>query len=129
MEKRKQPKPLKRTCKNVIKNLVKENQRIHDYESDFGVKFWNKILKNSKRYAKNNKVFNENVVRVVQEDYERYTKILETETDTKKIENLKEKIFQLEFFMDGRWRHMIDEEARLYPEFREILYLERHKGE
>ena len=69
------------------------------------------------------------VVIVVQEDYARYVKLLETETNKTKIENLKEKIFQFKFFMDGRWRSMIDEKAKLYPEFREILYLERHREE
>lgn len=116
---------VKRNYKNVVKNLVKENQRIHDYDSKFGVKFWNKILKNSKRYGRNNKVFDQNVKRVIEEDYSRYKELLKEEKDSEKIEVLKEKLFQLEFFVDGRWKNMIDEKARLYPEYREILYLER----
>ena len=116
---------VKRSCKNVIKNLVKENQRVHDYYSKFGVKFWNKILKDSKKYSKNNKVFDENVVRIIKEDYEKYNKWLEEEDDEEKKEILKEKIFQLEFFIDGRWEEMFNENARLKSEFREILYLKR----
>lgn len=118
----------KQTFKNVIKNLVKENQRIHDYDSKYGVKFWNKILKDSKNYAKNHKVFDENVHTVVERDYKRYQEALLTETDPDKIKDLKEKLFQLEFFIDGRWKEIIDATARLYPEYREILYLVR-KGE
>lgn len=113
----------KQTFKNVIKNLVKENQRIHDYESEFGVKFWNKILKDSKNYAKNHKVFDENVHKVVERDYNYYKRMIEAGGD--KVDIYKEKLFQLEFFIDGRWKNMIDTNARLYPEFREILYLER----
>lgn len=118
-------KPVKRSCKNVVKNLVKENQRVHDYYSKFGVKFWNKILKDSKRYGRNNKVFDENVVRIIKEDYERYSKWLKEEEDEEKKEILKEKLFQLEFFIDGRWKEMFNEDARLKSEFREILYLKR----
>lgn len=118
-----EPKRAKQTFKNVIKNLVKENQRIHDYESEFGVKFWNKILKDSKNYAKNHKVFDENVHKVVERDYEYYKKMIEAGGD--KVNIYKEKLFQLEFFIDGRWKDMIDAHARLYPEFREILYMER----
>ena len=110
----------KQTFKNVVKNLVKENQRIHDYKSKFGVKFWNKILKDSKNY---HKVFDENVHKVVERDYEYYKKMIEAGGD--KVDIYKEKLFQLEFFIDGRWKNMIDTNARLYPEFREILYLER----
>ena len=119
----------KQTYKNVVKNLVKENQRIHDYESKFGVKFWNKILKDSKRYGRNNKVFDENVKRVIEEDYQRYNELIKETAAEEQIEILKEKIFQLEFFMDGRWKNIINEKARLYPEYREILYLERIKNE
>ena len=115
----------KQTFKNVIKNLVKENQRIHDYESEFGVKFWNKILKDSKNYAKNHKVFDENVHKVVERDYNYYKRMIEAGGD--KVDIYKEKLFQLEFFIDGRWKNMIDAHARLYPEFREILYLERNQ--
>lgn len=115
----------KQTYKNVVKNLVKENQRIHDYESKLGVKFWNKILKDSKRYGHNNKVFNENVKRIIEENYSYYNRILET-AEGEEAEILKEKIFQLEFFIDGRWKNIIDEKARLYPEYREILYLVRN---
>lgn len=121
-----EPKRAKQTFKNVIKNLVKENQRIHDYESEFGVKFWNKILKDSKNYAKNHKVFDENVHKVVERDYEYYKRMIEASGD--KVNIYKEKLFQLEFFIDGRWKDMIDAHARLYPEFREILYMERSQG-
>lgn len=116
------PPRAKQTFKNVIKNLVKENQRIHDYESPFGVKFWNKILRDSKFYAKNHKVFEENVHKVVERDYQYYLRMLEEETDPAKLEIFKQKLFQLSFFVDGRWKQMIDPYARLYPEFREILY-------
>lgn len=126
MEKQKKTPPrAKQTFKNVIKNLVKENQRIHDYKSKFGVKFWNKILYDSKFYAKNHKVFDENVHKVVERDYQYYQKRLKEETDPTQIEILKEKIFQLEPFIDGRWKEMIDPYARLYPKFRKMLYLVR----
>ena len=124
----KTPPRAKQTFKNVIKNLVKENQRIHDYESPFGVKFWNRILYDSKFYAKNHKVFDPNVHTVVERDYAYYKRMLEEETDPEKIEIFKEKLFQLEFFIDGRWKDMFDPYARLYPEYREILYMIR-KGE
>ena len=116
----------KQTFKNVIKNLVKENQRIHDYDSKFGVKFWNKILKDSKNYAKNHKVFDENVHKVVERDYEYYKRMIAAGGED--VEIFKEKLFQLEFFVDGRWKDMIDAHARLYPEYREILYMVR-RGE
>ena len=116
----------KQTFKNVIKNLVKENQRIHDYDSKFGVKFWNKILKDSKNYAKNHKVFDENVHKVVERDYEYYKRMVEAGGED--VEIFKEKLFQLEFFIDGRWKDIIDAHARLYPQYREILYMVR-RGE
>ncbi len=122
-------KPVKRTKKNVIKNLVKENQRIHDYKSPFGVKFWNKILKDSKRYAKNNKVFDKNIPLVIERDYQYYNRCLETETDSEKIAVLKRKIFQLEFFLDDRWKSLFDENARLYPDKRDILWAENNRVE
>lgn len=117
--------PSKVTQKNVIKNLVKENQRIHDYKSPFGVKFWNKILRDSKAYGHNHKVFSENIMIVINKDYERYTKMLETETDSEKIEVLERKIYQLSFFLDDRWKNLIDRPtARLYPDKRDILWKE-----
>ena len=115
----------KQTYKNVVKNLVKENQRIHDYESKFGVKFWNKILKDSKAYGRNNKVFDENVKKVIERDYERYKKILSAPIDDVQKREIQEKLFQLSFFMNGEWRNMINAQARLYPEYRKILYKER----
>lgn len=118
----------KQTFKNVIKNLVKENQRIHDYKSPYGVKFWNKILRDSKSYAKNHKVFDENVHKVVERDYAYYTRMLQEETDSEKLKMFQRKKFQLEFFMDGRWKSMIDAAAHLYPEFKEILYMEESQG-
>lgn len=122
------PPRAKQTFKNVIKNLVKENQRIHDYDSKFGVKFWNRILYDSKFYAKNHKVFDENVHKVIERDYAYYKRMLEEETDPQKLEIFREKLFQLEFFIDDRWKEMIDPYARLYPEYREILYMIR-KGQ
>lgn len=122
-------KPVKRTKKNVIKNLVKENQRIHDYESPFGVKFWNKILKDSKRYAKNNKVFDKNIPLVIEKDYEWYNKCLETETDPEKIKILERKLYQLEFFRTDEWKTLFDDNARLYPDKRMILWKESSKEE
>lgn len=121
-------KPVKRTKKNVIKNLVKENQRIHDYKSPFGVKFWNKILKDSKNYAKNHKVFDKNLPLVIERDWEYYNRCLETETDPEKISILKRKLYQLSFFRDDSYKKLFDEEARLYDDKRDILYLESEEG-
>lgn len=116
----------KQTFKNVIKNLVKENQRIHDYDSKYGVKFWNKILKDSKFYVKNHKVFDENVHKVVERDYAYYLRELEKEDLTaEKRQEFNEKIYQLSFFINGEWKNMIDANARLYPQYRNILYLIR----
>lgn len=49
--------------KNVIKNMVKHNQRLHDYKSPFGVKFWNYILRQTKERdtKKRKKVRKENI--------------------------------------------------------------------
>lgn len=116
---------VKRTKKNVIKNLVKENQRIHDYKSPFGVKFWNKILKDSKSYAKNNKVFDKNIPLVIERDYKYYNSLLETETDEEKIKIIKRKMYQLEFFLTDEWKTLFDENARLYPDKREILWVDK----
>jgi hypothetical protein len=123
-KKRKGPKPVKRTKKNVIKNLVKENQRIHDYDSPFGVKFWNKILKDSKYLAHNHKVFDKNLPTIIERDYAYYNRCLETETDEKKVEILKRKIYQLEYFLDDRWKTLFDDDARLKPDKREIIWAE-----
>ena len=122
------PPRAKQTFKNVIKNLVKENQRIHDYKSPYGVKFWNRILYDSKFYAKNHKVFDGNVHKVVERDYAYYQRMINEETDEAKLAMFKRKLFQLEFFMDGRWKEMIDPYARLYPKYREILFMESEKS-
>lgn len=117
---------MRRRIKNVVKNLVKENQRVHDYKSPYGVKFWNKILKDSKAYAKNHKVFEKNVALVIEKDYNRYNQLLENEDikDEQK-EILKEKIFQLSFFMEKNWAEMFDDAARLKEEFQEIIWKNR----
>ena len=120
-------KPIKRSMKNTIKNLVKESQRVHDYKSPFGAKFWNKILKDSKFLAKNHKVFDKNLPPIVERDYERYNQLLETETDEKKIEVLKEKIYQLSFFVNGEWRNIIDMDARVKEEYKDIIWKNRTK--
>ena len=67
---KKERKPVKRNQKNVIKNLVKENQRIHDYISPFGVKFWNSILRETKNIdtKKRKKVRKENILIFVRKD-------------------------------------------------------------
>lgn len=123
---KKQPKPVKRSVKNVVKNLVKENQRIHDYKSPFGVKFWNKILKDSKAYAKNNKVFEKNVIFVIERDYERYNRLLDdNNTSPEQKEILKEKIYQLSFFKSLKWKDMFNEAARLKEEYKGILWKNR----
>jgi hypothetical protein len=128
-QKKKGPKkPVKRVRKNVIKNLVKENQRIHDYDSPFGVKFWNKILKDSKYLAKNHKVFDKNLPAIIERDYEYYNRCLEEETDPNKIYILKRKIYQLEYFLDDRWRTLFDDDARLYPDKRDILWAENNEN-
>ena len=118
---------VKRTKKNVIKNLVKENQRIHDYKSPFGVKFWNKILKDSKSYAKNNKVFDKNILLVIERDYKYYNSLLETEINEEKIAVIKRKIYQLEFFLTDEWKTLFDENARLYPDKRDILWVNKEE--
>ena len=49
--------------KNVIKNMVQHNQRLLDYKSPFGVKFWNYILRQTKERdtKKRKKVRKENI--------------------------------------------------------------------
>ena len=121
-------KPVKRTKKNVIKNLKKKKKKIHDYKSPYGVKFWNKILKDSKFYAKNHKVFDKNIPLVIERDWEYYHRCLETETDPEKIADLNRKIYQLSVFRTNEWKTFFDEAARLYPDKRNILYLESEEG-
>ena len=105
---------VKRTKKNVIKNLVKENQRIHDYDSPFGVRFWNKILKDSKAFSRNNKVA-----------YDRYRKALKTETDSSKRYELEQFLFQLEYFMTEKWRTLFNDDARLKEGKEKVIWKNR----
>lgn len=116
---------MKRTKKNTIKNLVKENQRIHDYISPFGVKFWNKILKDSKAFSRNNKVFDMNLPVVIDRAYDRYEKALEVETDRVKRYQYEQFLFQLSYFMTEEWRDLFDENARLKENKRKIIWKER----
>ena len=83
-------KPVKRTMKNVIKNLVKQNQRFHDYKSPFGVKFWNMILKDTKIIdtKKRKKVRKENVFAAIEKDVAYWTRCI---NDEALEENKKEK--------------------------------------
>ena len=116
---------VKRTKKNVIKNLVKENQRIHDYDSPFGVRFWNKILKDSKAFSRNNKVFDRNIPTVIERAYDRYRKALKTETDSLKKYELEQFLFQLEYFMTEEWRTLFNDDARLKEEKEKIIWKNR----
>lgn len=126
---KKERKPVKRTKKNVIKNLVKENQRIHDYNSPFGVRFWNKILRDTKPFGHRHKVFDKNIPIVIERANERWSKQLETETDPIKVYELKQMLYQINFFLTDEWKDFFDEDARLKPEHREILWLERCAGD
>nr|DAS64483.1 MAG TPA: hypothetical protein [Caudoviricetes sp.] len=116
---------VKRTKKNVIKNLVKENQRIHDYDSPFGVRFWNKILKDSKAFSRNNKVFDRNIPTVIERAYDRYRKALKTETDSLKKYELEQFLFQLEYFMTEEWRTLFNDDARLKEGKEKIIWKNR----
>lgn len=123
----KKRKPIKCNQKNVIKNLVKENQRIHDYISPFGVKFWNSILRETKNIdtKKRKKVRKENVVAAIDKMREYFKKCLETETNEIKIYELKEKIFQLNIFKTNEWKTLFNGEARLNEDKRYIIWWER----
>lgn len=124
---KKERKPVKRNQKNVIKNLVKENQRIHDYISPFGVKFWNSILRETKNIdtKKRKKVRKENVATAINKVREYFERCLETETDEIKIYELKEKIFQLSIFKTDEWKTLFNDEARLNESKRYIIWWER----
>lgn len=120
------PKPVKRTRKNVIKNLVKENQRIHDYNSPFGVKYWNEILFQSKSFAKNRKVFDKNLVPTLEKIKAYWLRCLEENPNEQQYYELKQKLWQVDILLsDTKWKELFDENARLKPEARKILWVER----
>lgn len=120
-------KPVKRVQKNVIKCLVKENQRIHDYCSPFGVKFWNQILRESKYLAKNHKVFDKNVEIVLKRRYEYYLRELAKEDLPERIRLIIERqAWQLSLFQNDEWKYLIQDAGRLYPNKIGILWKETY---
>lgn len=107
-------KPVKRTMKNVIKNLVKQNQRLNDYKSPFGVKFWNMILKDTKIIdtKKRKKVRKENVMAAIEKDVTYWTRCINDEKLTDK-EKEKFKIYMelIKPFLCNDWKFLLDDET------------------
>lgn len=116
-------KPVKRVQKNVIKCLVKENQRVHDYISPWGVKFWNGLLKESKYLAKNHKVFDKNVAVVLERRYQYYLRELaKDDLPASKRLIIERQAWMLSLFQTDEWRYLIQDAGRLYDEKRQILW-------
>ena len=95
--------------KNVIKNMVKQNQRLLDYKSPFGVKFWNYILRQTKERdtKKRKKVRKENIQSTIiaLRDY--------WEREIPKLEGADKERFKIymeltEPFMTNDWTKIID---------------------
>ena len=118
--------------KNVVKNLVKENQRIGDYKSPYGVKFWNSILKVAKELdTRKHKVREENMQEAIDRVYRAVNLKIQllnpnSEEERELIKKLERQKYQLSFFRTDEWKNMfIVETARLKKEYRKILWLEK----
>lgn len=117
-------KPVKRNEKNVLKCLVKENQRIHDYRSPLGVKFWNQILFEAKCIAPNRKPYPKNMRPAIEKHYAYVCRMVNEEQDELKRFIFMRQVWMLGLFMSDEWKYLFTDTGRLYPEKRGILWLD-----
>lgn len=92
------------TMKRTVSNRTKDAQRAHDYKSPYGVKFWNKLLREGKMAAANKKCNDQTLWNAFCRNFWYWGECLKTETDPEKIEKYTRWREMLMPYFDGTWK-------------------------
>lgn len=92
------------SLRTATKNRTKDAQRANDYNSPYGVKFWNRLLREGKMKAKNKKCNDQTLWDAFCHNYQYWGEALKTETNPEKIKKLTRWRKMLMPYFDGTWK-------------------------